>query len=177
MVTLKLSSSVFESPSSPSVAAGATDDGADLAEKDDGSSSSGRAVTSQQGEIFHFDKNGCIIPYAAFVALIENLKFEEYLKRVKNRFNYREPSEEITAPPNTEGEEEEEEEEDRRKRKKMLYSKKKRPVFEYGDLEPEILASSAPGELGSDNIGEEPEVLEDAPGLTTKGKKRGNQKK
>jgi hypothetical protein len=183
MVTLKLSSSVFESNSSPSAAAagGATDDGADLAEKDDGSSSSGRAVTSHQGDVFHFDKNGCIIPYAAFVSLIENSKFDHYLQRVKNRFNYREPNlqcEEISAPPNTEGEEEEEEEEeDRRKKRKMLYSKRKRPVFEYADLQPEILVSSAPGDLGSDNIGEEPEVMEDAPGLITKGKKRGNQKK
>jgi len=86
MVTLKLSSTIFESGlgGATAAAAGGDDVGGG------GSSSStyieatpavslpgavlnggGGRATSQSGETYFFDKNGAIIPYSAFVALLD----------------------------------------------------------------------------------------------------------
>ena len=97
MVTLKLSSSVFESPTAATAYAPAYEE-SEAADKDDGSSSSGgRAVVSRNGEIYHFDKSGCIIPFAAFIHLIDSKEFEEYLLAVKSKYNQKD-SENKTAP-------------------------------------------------------------------------------
>jgi hypothetical protein len=92
MVTLKLSSSVFEAGIVTGPPAGGSTNESDVAgEKDDSSSHGGdKAVVSRSGDVFHFDKNGCIIPYAAFVELLNDTEFEEYLEAVKAKYNSKE---------------------------------------------------------------------------------------
>ena len=99
MVTLKLSSSVFEGNNTPAAAAGGSNNDADVAgDKDDSSSNGGdRAVVSRNGDVFHFDKNGSIIPYPAFIELLDDQDFEEYLKLVKSKY-YSKESEEKSGP-------------------------------------------------------------------------------
>ena len=98
MVTLKLSSSVFEASNSTAGAASGSSNETELAgEKDDSSSNGGdRAVVSRSGDVFHFDKNGCIIPFPAFIELLDDKEFEDYLRHVKDKYNSKES--ETTGP-------------------------------------------------------------------------------
>ena len=89
MVTLKMSSTVFkiDEAAVPAGAAG-RHDGPSSEQKslsNISESSSGRAVRSSSGEIYHFGKNGVIIPYSAFVSLMEDDKFQDYLCHIKER--------------------------------------------------------------------------------------------
>jgi hypothetical protein len=43
----------------------------------------GGTVTSRSGEQYFFNKNGAIIPYSAFVSLLDSESFQEYLRQVK----------------------------------------------------------------------------------------------
>ena len=84
MVALKLSSTVFESTESGANSRSASEA---TAGEEDAASCSGSpgstGLTSKSGETYHFDKNGAVIPYSAFVALFDNEPFQEYLSAVK----------------------------------------------------------------------------------------------
>jgi hypothetical protein len=89
MVTLKLSSTVFfeSEGGTPVVAAANADEqpdstlptspGAAVAAHSDGGS-----VQHTNGESYFFDRNGAIIPYSAFIALLDSDTFEQYLKTI-----------------------------------------------------------------------------------------------
>ena len=93
MVTLKLSSTVFESGDGSNGATGQPGKDGDAEATPAVSSSPGAATnggggaaTSQSGEVYHFDKNGAIIPYAAFVALLDSEAFHDYLFSLKRLY-------------------------------------------------------------------------------------------
>jgi hypothetical protein len=97
MVTLKLSSTIFETSNQPGATNNLSGDDGSSAEKDEIGSTDGRAVISNDGETFFFDKNGCIIPLVAFLFLIEHKEFEIYLRAVKDKYNYKEKNLAATA--------------------------------------------------------------------------------
>jgi hypothetical protein len=94
MVTLKLSSTVFESGEGAVKKQQQQQVGAAAAaassspEKSPGAAAyeAGGAVTSREGESYFFDKNGAIIPYSAFVALLDSDQVHDYLRRVKELY-------------------------------------------------------------------------------------------
>ena len=90
MVTLKLSSTVFESGTPASAAAddvGSADDVTPAVSSPGAATNgSGGAATSQSGETYNFDKNGAIIPYSAFVSLLDSEDFQDYLRTVKRLY-------------------------------------------------------------------------------------------
>jgi hypothetical protein len=97
MVTLKLSSTLFEaggtSSSAAAAAAAAADDSLEnmtpAVSSSPGAAANGEGgtVQSQSGESYFFDRNGAIIPYSAFVALLDSEDFQDYLKTVKQLYN------------------------------------------------------------------------------------------
>ena len=106
MVTLKLSSTVFfeNEGGTPVVATAAnepdttlpTSPGAAAAANSDGG-----AVQHSNGESYFFDRNGAIIPYSAFVALLDSEKFDDYLQalyKLREGKAYQAP---ITVPDDT----------------------------------------------------------------------------
>jgi hypothetical protein len=99
MVTLKLSSTVFDSGMGGGAAA-ADDGGASTpavsSSPGTATNGGGGAATSQSGESYFFDKNGAIIPYSAFVSLLESDSFHDYLRTVKRLFKGKDC--EITPP-------------------------------------------------------------------------------
>ena len=102
MVTLKLSSTVFDSGMGGGAATGAAaDDGcastpAVSSSPGTATNGGGGAATSQSGESYFFDKNGAIIPYSAFVSLLESDSFHDYLRTVKRLYKGKDC--EITPP-------------------------------------------------------------------------------
>jgi len=83
MVTLKLASTVFD---------GNRESTAPLSTSGNSGSpgstpiKSGQRITATSGEEYHFDKNGAIVPYSAFVSLIDSAEFQEYLEKVKKLY-------------------------------------------------------------------------------------------
>ena len=91
-VSIKLSSTAFASgtetgPSFNAAAAAATDETVDL-----GDDLSSTASTSSDDSQYSFDKNGVIIPYFAFVSLMDDSNFHNYLKKVLEKFEETEGS-------------------------------------------------------------------------------------
>ena len=129
-MSIKLSSTAFASgaETGPSFNAAAIDEAAEMG--DDLSTVS----TSSDDSHYTFDKNGVIIPYFAFVSLLDDPNFQCYLKKILEKFEETEGSlsnlfltedlNQITdIGVNAEEEEEEEDEEDvgpKRKRKKVV---------------------------------------------------------
>ena len=106
MVTLKLSSTVFESGlggASGSAAAaddvGSTDSTPAVSSPGAATNGGGGAATSQSGETYFFDKNGAIIPYSAFVALLDSEALHDYLKTVKRLYKGNECKKTPPPPP------------------------------------------------------------------------------
>ena len=137
MVTLKLSSSVFEPSTTPTGGVTAEDGEAQPAgaEKDEIGSIGEKAYTSSDGDVFYFDKNGCIIPFVAFNQLLDSEQFESYLVALKKKFEAK-PSF-LRGPSTPVGSENDEEDlesvrKKRLARKRMLYSKSKKNI-EYVD--------------------------------------------
>ena len=85
MVTLKLSSTVFESAEGGSSAVAAATETA-VSSPGAAAHGSGGTVFSRTGESYFFDKNGAIIPYSAFVSLLDSEEFHNYLKSVKHLY-------------------------------------------------------------------------------------------
>ena len=100
MVTLKLASTVFEATEANSNSGGAatsSKSGEESPEKELGSpgaaaASTSGAVTSKTGETYTFDRNGAIIPYSAFVSLLDAPEFQKYLAQVKKQYRRDRPS-------------------------------------------------------------------------------------
>jgi len=88
MVTLKLSLSVFEPSTTPMGGVTAEDGEAQPAgaEKDETSSIGEKAYTSSDGDIFYFNKSGCIIPFVAFNQLLNSKQLESYLIALKKKY-------------------------------------------------------------------------------------------
>jgi len=84
-VTLKLSSSAFVSSTEAGPTTTLTDEGASQELADDVSVSAA-AADGTDGSVFNFDKNGVIIPYSAFVSLMDDESFQKYLKQVVTKF-------------------------------------------------------------------------------------------
>jgi hypothetical protein len=180
MITLKLSSTVFESPAnlaSGSYSASTEEKNSSSDQpsqptpdiEDSNSAAGGRVVISKTGDTFFFDKNGCIIPYAAFLSLLDNHDFHNYLEKVKEKFNSRVKDPNIPpAPPSSEiGElEEEGEVEDpdaettnlnknlaKKRKLNMIYGRKKRlPALQFlnddendgeGEIADQIISTEA----------------------------------
>jgi hypothetical protein len=115
MVTLKLSSTVFfeNEGGTPVVATAAnepdttlpTSPGAAAAANSDGG-----AVQHSNGESYFFDRNGAIIPYSAFVALLDSEKFDDYLQalyKLREGKAYQAP---ITVPDDTDEDDDDDDE-------------------------------------------------------------------
>jgi len=116
MVTLKLSSTVFfeNEGGTPVVATAAnepdttlpTSPGAAAAANSDGG-----AVQHSNGESYFFDRNGAIIPYSAFVALLDSEKFDDYLQalyKLREGKAYQAP---ITVPDDTDEDDDDDDDE------------------------------------------------------------------
>ncbi len=140
MVTLKLSSSVFEPSTTPTGGVTAEDGEAQPAgaEKDEIGSIGEKAYTSSDGDVFYFDKNGCIIPFVAFNQLLDSDQLESYLAALKKKFEAK-PS--FLRGPSTPAGSENDEEDlesvrkkrlERKRKLNMLYSKNKKNI-EYVD--------------------------------------------
>jgi len=82
-ISLKLSSTAFIAGDTvgPSFSGSTTEDEA-LAAADDVST----ATSTTDDSCFNFDKNGVIIPYFAFVSLMDDEGFHHYLKKVVEKF-------------------------------------------------------------------------------------------
>ena len=117
MVTLKLSSTVFfeNEGGTPVVATTAnepdttlpTSPGAAAAANSDGG-----AVQHSNGESYFFDRNGAIIPYSAFVALLDSEKFDDYLRalyKLREGKAYLSP---ITVPDDTDEDDNDDDDDD-----------------------------------------------------------------
>jgi len=137
MVTLKLSSSVFEPSTSPTGGVTAEDGeqprpaGTDEA----GSNSGEKAYTSPEGDVFFFDKNGCIVPFVAFNQLLDSEQLQTYLTDLKCKFETK-PGQKGPSTPMPSADEDDEElvtkkRLERKRRIRMLYAqnKKKAPEF------------------------------------------------
>ena len=137
MVTLKLSSSVFEPSTSPTGGVTAEDGeqprpaGTDEA----GSNSGEKAYTSPEGDVFFFDKNGCIVPFGAFNQLLDSEQLQNYLTDLKCKFETK-PGQRGPSTPMPSADEDDEElvtkkRLERKRRIRMLYAqnKKKAPEF------------------------------------------------
>ena len=143
MITLKLASTVFEATetTSNSAGAGSSKTGGESPEKELGSPGAAAAaagpasgaVKSQTGETYTFDKNGAIIPYAAFVSLLDAPDFQKYLAQVKKQYRRDRPtSDEKDADSSCEGTEDlvsSDEDEEEAKARAFL-AKRKRKVIE-----------------------------------------------
>ena len=93
MITLKLSSTIFETNGAPPAAAAesipevpekSNSDSPLAASPGTAAANAGGTVTSRTGEHYFFDRNGAIIPYSAFLALIDSEDFQNYLAKVKD---------------------------------------------------------------------------------------------
>ena len=93
MITLKLSSTIFETNgAAPAAAAESIPEGPEKSNSDSplaaspgtAAANAGGTVTSRTGEHYFFDRNGAIIPYSAFLALIDSEDFQNYLAKVKD---------------------------------------------------------------------------------------------
>jgi len=140
MVTLKLSSLVFEPSKTPTGGVTAEDGEAQPAgaEKDKIISIGEKAYMSSDGDVFYFDKNGCIIPFVAFNQLLDSEQLESYLIALKKKYEakpffLRVPSTPAASKNNEEDLESARKKRLERKRKlAMLYSKNKKNL-EYVD--------------------------------------------
>ena len=113
-IGLKLSSTVFRS----------------------GDSSADGETNPETGERLYFDRNGALIPYAAFKVLIQSEQMTVYMEQVKKQYEKdvgsdtwteHEEEEQISAQvPQDEGEEEEDEENEPVKAKKSKKASKKK---------------------------------------------------
>jgi hypothetical protein len=140
MITLKLASTVFEATetTSNSAGAGSSKTGEESPEKELGSpgaSAAGPAsgaVKSQTGETYTFDKNGAIIPYAAFVSLLDAPDFQKYLAQVKKQYRRDRPtSDEKNADSSCEGTEDlvsSDEDEEEAKARAFLAQRKRKVI-------------------------------------------------
>ena len=139
MVTLKLSSSVFEPSTSPTGGVTAEDGeqprpaGVDEA----GSNSGEKAYTSPEGDVFFFDKNGCIIPYVAFNQLLDSEQLQAYLTELKCKFESK-SGQRGPSTPMPSGDEEDEEvarkkKAERKRKLTMLYAKSKKKAPEFAN--------------------------------------------
>lgn len=109
-VSIKLSSSAFLSVAEAGpTTINLSDEGANQEASDDVSVTAAPAVGTDDS-VFNFDKNGVIIPYSAFVSLMDDENFQKYLKLVVSKFEETEgPIAKLFLDVN--GEEENEEEE------------------------------------------------------------------
>jgi hypothetical protein len=139
MVTLKLSSSVFEPSTSPTGGVTAEDGeqprpaGTDEA----GSNSGEKAYTSPEGDVFFFDKNGIIIPYVAFNQLLDSEQLQAYLTELKCKFESK-SDQRGPSTPMPSGDEEDEElarkkKAERKRRLTMLYAKNKKKAVDFAN--------------------------------------------
>ncbi len=128
-ISLKLSSSAFVSadaagPSLPSY-------NEEESYADDLSTSS----TPTDDSCFNFDRNGVIIPYFAFVSLLDDANFQHYLKTVVEKFEETEgPLSKLFQQEDLNNEQEEDEdEEDVGRRAKKTFARNRNPVVDDDD--------------------------------------------
>ena len=135
MVTLKLSSSVFEPPTAPT--GGVTADDPEPPATEETSSNSGdKTFVSSDGDVYYFDRNGCIIPYVAFHQLLANEEFAKYLEEVKVRYDSKFGPEKKgpSTPPPVPSEDLAKIREEKKRKLAMLYGRnRKRPAINFAD--------------------------------------------
>ena len=135
-IGLKLSSTVFRS----------------------GDSSADGETNPETGERLYFDRNGALIPYAAFKVLIQSEQMTVYMEQVKKQYEKdvgsdtwteHEEEEQISAQvPQDEGEEEEDEENEPVKAKKSKKASKKKHLNNGGPKKVGIAQVGSAAEKG-----------------------------
>lgn len=135
-MSLKLSSTAFASgaETGPSFS-----NSSHTRPEEDGSSEAADDVSTTSpttdDSSFNFDRNGVIIPYFAFVSLMDDANFQQYLAKIVEKYEESEgPLSKVFAQleANKELDEpEEEEEEDLRKKRKKSNGKRPQPLDDY----------------------------------------------
>ena len=136
MVTLKLSSSVFEPPTAPT--GGVTADDPEAPATEETSSNSGdKTFVTSDGDVYYFDRNGCIIPYVAFHQLLANEEFAKYLEEVKVRYDSKTGPDKkgpSTPPPPMSTEDSAKIREEKKRKLAMLYGRNRKiPAINFAE--------------------------------------------
>ncbi len=128
-ISLKLSSSAFVSADAAGPSLPSYNEEESFA--DDLSTSS----TPTDDSCFSFDRNGVIIPYFAFVSLLDDENFQHYLKTVIEKFEETEgPLSKLFQQEDlNNAEEEDEDEEDVGRRAKKTFARNRNPVVDDDD--------------------------------------------
>lgn len=138
-MSLKLSSTAFASggETGPSFS-----NGSHARSEEDGNSEAADDVSTTSpttdDSSFNFDKNGVIIPYFAFVSLMDDANFQQYLAKVVEKYEESEgPLSKVFAQleANQDLDEPEEEEEDLLKKRKKTSGKKSQLLDDYDDFD------------------------------------------
>jgi hypothetical protein len=163
MVTLKLSSSVFEPPTAPT--GGVTADDPEPPATEETSSNSGdKTFVSSDGDVYYFDRNGCIIPYVAFHQLLANEEFAKYLEEVKVRYDSKTGPEKKgpSTPPPVPTEDLAKIREEKKRKLAMLYGRnRKRPAINFADDDDVDCVGDKKGGGGYDDDDDDDDVDDD----------------
>ena len=147
-ISLKLSSSAFVSADAAGPSLPSYNEEESFA--DDLSTSS----TPTDDSCFSFDRNGVIIPYFAFVSLLDDENFQHYLKTVVEKFEETEgPLSKLFQQEDlnneTVGDEEDEDEEDVGRRVKKTFARNRNPVVDDDDDDNLVFVGSVDNFAGS----------------------------